>query len=466
MNSKKKTPRFYAAMAEAKTLIGVMQRLGRNATHVPGRKALNMCPDFLDQIDKPEFMFGITGTNGKTTVSNMIADVLQDNGYDLIDNRFGGNIDTGIVCSLVKNATAAGHLKKKLAVLEVDERMTPKIFPYLKPDILVVTNLFRDSYRRNAHPRFIAGILDKSIPETAKLILNAEDLMSNHLAPSNKRVYFGLDCMKDDSEAGQNIINDMRSCPVCGSPMEKEYIRYNHIGKAHCPNCGFGSPETDYAVTEIDLENDRMIVSTPKGEMNVKLPGHNITDAYNAVTAIAALSEFGLSNEAITASFEKLKIAKTRYNHNVVNGYAVECVVGKGQNPIACSRIFDYVRRQPGQKSVVLVIDDFYDRKDSSENIAWFFDTDFEFLNDPTIEQIVVGGLRCHDIHLRLLMAGVPEEKIICCDKDTEAADHVSIENKDAFYIVHDIYTTDYAYEIRDKIAERIEKGGFHHEEN
>ena len=63
-------------------------------------------------------------------------------------------------------------------------------------------------------------------------------------------------------------------------------------------------------------------------------------------------------------------------------------------------------------------------------------------------------------------MAGVPEEKIICCDSDTEAADHVEIEGKDAFYIVHDIYTTDYAYENRDKIIGRIEKEGYHHEEN
>ena len=68
MQGKKKTPRFYAAMAEAKGLISVMQLMGKNATHVPGRKALNMCPDFLDQIDKPDYIIGVTGTNGKTTV--------------------------------------------------------------------------------------------------------------------------------------------------------------------------------------------------------------------------------------------------------------------------------------------------------------------------------------------------------------------------------------------------------------
>ena len=102
-NSKKKTMRFYLTLAGIKVLIKVLQLCGRNATHVPGRKAINICPDFLDQIDKPEFIIGITGTNGKTTVSNLIADVMQDNGYDIIDNRFGGNIDSGIASSLIKN---------------------------------------------------------------------------------------------------------------------------------------------------------------------------------------------------------------------------------------------------------------------------------------------------------------------------------------------------------------------------
>lgn len=53
-NSKKKTMRFYLTLAGIKVLIKVLQLCGRNATHVPGRKAINICPDFLDQIDKPE----------------------------------------------------------------------------------------------------------------------------------------------------------------------------------------------------------------------------------------------------------------------------------------------------------------------------------------------------------------------------------------------------------------------------
>ena len=83
-------------------------------------------------------------------------------------------------------------MKKKYAVLEIDERMTTKIFPYVQPDILVCTNLFRDSYKRNAHSEFISGILNQTIPAKSKLVLNGEDLVSNHLAPANDRGYFGI----------------------------------------------------------------------------------------------------------------------------------------------------------------------------------------------------------------------------------------------------------------------------------
>lgn len=55
-NSKKKTLRFYVTLAGIKLLIRILRLCGRNATHVPGRKAINFCPDFLKQIDKPEFI--------------------------------------------------------------------------------------------------------------------------------------------------------------------------------------------------------------------------------------------------------------------------------------------------------------------------------------------------------------------------------------------------------------------------
>lgn len=91
-NSKdKKGAKFYATLAGTKVLIGGLKLARKNATHVPGNQALKVCPDFLEKIDKPKVVIGVTGTNGKTTVSNLIDDVLADTKLQFIDNRFGGD---------------------------------------------------------------------------------------------------------------------------------------------------------------------------------------------------------------------------------------------------------------------------------------------------------------------------------------------------------------------------------------
>mgnify|MGYP000715436277 FL=1 len=83
--------------------------------------------------------------------------------------------------------------------------------------------------------------------------------MSNHLAPDNDRVYFGIACEDEKTTSTNNIIKDVVACPKCGAKLNYEYIRYNHIGRAFCPNCDFGSPEMDYAVEAIDYEKRKCI---------------------------------------------------------------------------------------------------------------------------------------------------------------------------------------------------------------
>ena len=456
----KKTLKFRMTLLSMKALIRCMLIAGRNASNVPGDLAVNMCPDFLGQIDKPKVVIGVTGTNGKTNVSNLIDDVLSDTDLKFMDNRLGGNVDAGIASELMKNCDLRGRMKKQYAVFEIDERMTTKIFPYVKPKILAVTNLFRDSYKRNAHSEYIFGILNSTIPQETKLVLNGEDPLSSHLAPNNKRVYFGIEDQSVSMNETSNIIQDMVACPECGARLSYDYIRYNHIGKVHCTACSFASPEKfDYAVEKIDKEKGRLFIRTPKERYDIKLLGNNITDAYNQITAVATLTEFGVSKKRIVESFEKMQITKTRYDDTEVNGKHIVSVLAKGQNPVACSRVCDFVRKEEGDKAVVLVIDDFFDRKETSENIAWFFDTDFEFLNDPKIKQILIGGLRKYDMKLRLLMAGIPEERIAYIDEDEKTAELVDLTVADKVYVLYDVYTVAFAKSIKKRLTERIESG-------
>ncbi len=88
-------------------------------------------------------------------------------------------MEAGIVTSLLSGCTIFARTKYKLAVFEIDERSSKRIYPYVKPELIAITNLFRDSIMRNAHPEYIAGIIEESIPECSKLILNGDDLISS-----------------------------------------------------------------------------------------------------------------------------------------------------------------------------------------------------------------------------------------------------------------------------------------------
>ena len=211
----KKNARFIIALIISKLAMWLQKLLGMNASYFPGKLAIKLCPDFLGRIDKPKTIITVTGTNGKTTCCNMLIDALTDNGYDVLNNRAGSNVDAGIASSLIAECSLSGKVKKQLAVFEVDERSSKRIYSYVHPDYAVCTNLFRDSIQRNAHPEFIFSFIDSNLPDDTHMILNADDPISSRLKINNKRSYFSISRLPTDRDECVNIINDMRVCPYC-----------------------------------------------------------------------------------------------------------------------------------------------------------------------------------------------------------------------------------------------------------
>lgn len=448
----KKGIRFYIALWGAKAGTVLLKLLRRNATFFPGKFALKVCPGFIGKIEKPKTIVAVTGTNGKTTVCNMIEDVLKDNNYVFIDNKYGSNIDAGVATTLISGSSIMGKAKKDLAILEIDERSAPKIYPYLTPTYLVCTNLFRDSLMRNAHTEFISNILTKYIPKDTTLILNGDDLIVSNLAPENKRMYFGIDRLETDGDKCENIARDIIVCPKCNTKLEYEYVRYNHIGKAHCPNCDFASPRIEYLATNLDLENMKMTLKIDDREEEYDLISDNIINIYNIVSVITALKQLGLSKEQINESLKKQKIVDTRYSEEVVNRIKIITHLSKGMNPIACSRVFDYVRKYKGNKSVVLYLDDLHEAENGSENTAWQYDTDYEFLNDDSIKQIIIAGARYLDGLVRLELAGIDREKIVYGRDELSTLDKLKLDGIDTVFILHDLY----AMELKDSAKNKV----------
>lgn len=449
----KKGIKFYIALWGAKAGTVLLKILRRNATFFPGKFALKVCPDFIGKIGKPKTIIAVTGTNGKTTVCNMIEDVLKDNKYVFIDNKYGSNIDAGVATTLISGASIMGKAKNDLAVLEVDERSSPKIYPYLTPTYLVCNNLFRDSMMRNAHTEFISELLTKYIPKDTTLILNGDDLITSNLAPENKRIYFGIDKLDTDGKTCENIARDIVVCPKCNTKLEYDYVRYNHIGKAHCPKCDFKSPEIDYLVTKLDLKNRKMVLQNGEREEEYDLISDNIINVYNILSTIVVLKQIGLGRDQINESLKKQKIVDTRYSEEMIDNVKVITHLSKGMNPIACSRVFDYVRKYEGNKAVILLLDDLHEAANGSENIAWQYDTDYEFLKDESIKQIIIAGARYLDGYVRLLIAGVEKERIVCQRDELTAIDSLKLDGIETVFILHDLYSM----ELKEAAKKKVE---------
>lgn len=454
----KRNLRFTLALLAAKLSIFCLRLIGRKGTNLPGGVAIFLCKDFLGRMPRPETIIGITGTNGKTTVANMVEDVLEQEGYDFVCNRTGSNVDTGVASALIAHSTLLGKPKKKLAVFELDERSANLTMSYIKPDLLLVTNIFRDSYKRNAHPEFIVDILNRFVPDSTRLVLNGDDLMCASLKPDSPRTYFSIDPQPDEAPSGENIVQDVRACPRCGALLEWSPRRYHHIGRASCPQCGLRSPEAECRALRVRPKD--MLVRMGEQELSLPLSNHTMINVYNSLAAAALLYAFGLAPEKIARAMEHTAISASRYLEEEVNGRRVILHLAKGQNPVACSRAFQNIRDYPGKKAAILFLDDYFDAQHTVENISWLYDADFEFLADDSVTQVIAAGARHWDVYLRLLMAGAAEERLSHMPETERAAEALRISDADAVFILYDVYTIGLANRVKEQVKELMKKEG------
>ena len=175
------------------------------------------------------------------------------------------------------------------------------------------------------------------------------------------------------------------------------------------------------------------------------------------IAVISVLREFGLSQEQINTGFKDMKIVETRFSEEMYKNIKIVTHLAKGMNPIACSRAFDYVKKEKGNKAVIVILDDLHEEAAGSENTAWQYDTDYEYLNDENIKQIIVAGPRYLDSYIRLLMAGIDKEKIIHEKDEIEATSHLKIEGIDKVFILHDLYSIEETKRIKAKVKEIID---------
>lgn len=130
---------------------GLRSVLKRQGGVLPGRIAMKIDPELLsDLASLVDRSVVITGTNGKTTTSNLIADAVAASGATVVCNRAGNNMEPGVVGALLEARGGLKHTSsgKRVGVFECDELYTVRVLPKLKPTYFVLLNLFRDQLDR------------------------------------------------------------------------------------------------------------------------------------------------------------------------------------------------------------------------------------------------------------------------------------------------------------------------------
>jgi lipid II isoglutaminyl synthase (glutamine-hydrolysing) len=173
--------RLTAALLVGRAAAGLSRRLGRGGgTVISGHLVPRISPDALPAIvgRLPHGSVLVSGTNGKTTTSRLIAQLLRGSGLRPLHNRAGANLITGLVAAVVNQTTLAGNPRADLGLFEVDEATLPTAIRLLQPRLTVLTNVFRDQLDRYGEVQFIYETWKRGLagqPDSCGLIANADD---------------------------------------------------------------------------------------------------------------------------------------------------------------------------------------------------------------------------------------------------------------------------------------------------
>ncbi|MDD2592330.1 MAG: MurT ligase domain-containing protein [Erysipelotrichaceae bacterium] len=401
--------RFMLALLLAKILASV-GRLTKKGTNLPGDIALKIDKHLLGKITFTGKVIAITGSNGKTSTTNMLTYILKEAGFKVVSNQKGSNLTGGVATTLLSSANLKGRVVADFVILEVDERYSRLIFKDFSADYLLCTNLFRDQLTRNGNVDVIINKLHEAIKPTVSLILNANDPISTNLAPNNKRVYYHLNRSSISSDKPTNITHDAKVCPLCMHRLDYNFYHYNHIGDYYCHHCGYQTPLAKYNADIIDLDAGTFKVNNHLTKTNFK----SIFNIINTTAAIATACELGLDIDIVTKIMTNFNIMEQRYHEFLINDRKAMMILSKNQNPVSYDQSIDYLNSIKEPKTVIIVVNNI--NHTYHKDTTWLYDVSFEKLLG-NVANIICCGERAYDLAVRLKLAGFSEETMIIKEK-------------------------------------------------
>lgn len=445
--------RFLLSLWAGKLVLWYFKKKGRIKDDKPGMRSLRIFFDFVRYVAKPKIVIAVTGTNGKTSITRVIADMFTAAGYKVAYNSWGANDNAGYARLFLDAVTVFNKTTRDVAVVEMDEISIARMLEMVQPQYLIVNNLAQDSFHRNGNVDYVASRINRGCDRYSKttLIVNGDDPVCIGIGSDNKKVYFGV-CNQGTLNE-KYITNDFPICPKCGSKPVYKYRTYRHLGEFYCPTCGYKSPERDYFVKEI--RESSFVVREKAGEYEYPTLSKSLFNIYNVTGVVSLFRQLGYEPEKISELLKQAKLPENRDRRETYEGVEIWDQASKGQNPSAISTNMEYISKQPGNKAIILALDELLPQDHKIETTTYIYSTDYEFLNNDSIKQIVIVGYRYKEHKVRCLLAGIKPEIISCCETVYEADDLIKAEGIDRFVIMHDIYFT---AQLRDHLIDAIKK--------
>ena len=314
----------------------------------------------------------ISGTNGKTTTTKMVVELLEGQGLKVFTNRTGSNFTRGVAAALLGDIDMSGKLNADIAVLELDEAHAVKFVQAVQPRYSLLLNVMRDQLDRFGEIDATAKLLQTVAEHTTELIVvNREDPRLLRVAQSldDKKVkYFGLDATLRDQFPSDD---DMRG-----------------------PSAPSGKLPAAVSVLE-EVNGHDVVFSLGSKKVSATLKLEGIYNVFNAVAAAGLVSSVigdKLDRTKLVETLQSITPAFGRGEKLIVGGKPLELVLVKNPGGFRLGlKSFD----PTGYATMIAINDNYADGRDMS----WLWDVDFESLS-PAISHIT--GVRAYDMALRM----------------------------------------------------------------
>ena len=362
---------------------------------IGGIIGLRLQPDLLSLLARGRQVVLVTGTNGKTTTTRLIAAALSVLGQEIASNIYGANMEAGLTSALSRAPDAT------LAVLETDEKYIPAMVKATSPKVVVLLNLSRDQMDRAAEIWLLARRWREALGNApgCRVVANADDPLVAWAAGSARQVTWVA--------AGQRWRDDSWCCPHCGSHLER------HGDDWACRECFNRRPPVSWVLT-----GDQVIDPSGRARpLELALPGR--ANRSNAVVALAVADAFGVS---ITRALRELRgVTSVAGRYTQVNRRGCEIRLLLAKNPAGWLEALDVLTPPP-----VPVLLSVNAQGPDGRDTSWLWDVDYRRLRGRAV---LVGGERKLDLAVRLEADDVPFRLVNDIDEaiDVAGAPHLEV---------------------------------------